>query len=148
MGGFMYFCLLKYKFALLLLRILKNRLVENIELLKQINRIQQGLIKKGIVVDKLVKDLKTLRGFFIEEKIPRLVKIIRFTYEHIENYKTFDISIPEDEGNETEDTLSVDEQRIESLLYLLSLMEKPTQKLNAEDLDYYMHAFTTYAEMH
>jgi len=122
--------------------------VENIELLKQINKIQQSLIKNGIVVDKLVKDLKKLRSFFIDEKIPRLVKIVRFTYEHIENYKTFDISMPEDEGNDAEEVLSVDEQRVESLSYLLSLMEKPTQKLNAEDLDYYMHAFTAYADMH
>ncbi len=122
--------------------------MENIELLKQINKIQQSLIKNGIVVDKLVKDLKKLRSFFIDEKIPRLVKIVRFTYEHIENYKTFDISMPEDEGNDAEEVLSVDEQRVESLSYLLSLMEKPTQKLNAEDLDYYMHAFTAYADMH
>ena len=120
--------------------------MENIELLKQINKIQQSLLKKGIVVDTLVKDLKKLREFFIEEKLPRVVKIIRFTYEHIENYKTFNISMPEDEGSDSEEELSVDEMRIESLNYLLSLLQKPTQKLNAEDLDYYMNAFTTYAE--
>jgi len=122
--------------------------VENIELLKQINKIQQSILKKGIVADKLVKDLKKLREFFIEEKLPRVVKIIRFTYEHIENYKTFDISMPEDEGSDSEEELSVDDMRVESLNYLMSLMQKPTQKLNAEDLDYYMNAFTTYAENH
>ena len=122
--------------------------MENIELLKQINKIQQSLLKKGIVVDKLVKDLKKLREFFIEEKLPRVVKIIRFTYEHIENYKTFDISMPEDEGSDSEEELSVDDMRVESLNYLMSLMQKPTQKLNAEDLDYYMNAFTTYGENH
>jgi len=76
------------------------------------------------------------------------VKIIRFTYEHIENYKTFDISMPEDEGSDSEEELSVDDMRVESLNYLMSLMQKPTQKLNAEDLDYYMNAFTTYGENH
>lgn len=131
--------------------------MENIELLKQINKIQQLIIKKGIVADKLVKELKKLREFFIdgEEKMPRVVKILRLTYEHIENYETFSIAIPEDEVSDSEDEennseseLNVDELRVESLAYLISLFEKPTQKLNAEDLDYYMHAFVTYSESH
>lgn len=122
--------------------------MENIELLKHINRIQQDLITKGIVVDKLVEDLKTLRTFFIEEKLPRIVKIVRLAYEHVENNKTFNISIPEDEGNDSEVELSIDELRVESISYLLSLLQKPTQKLNAEDLDYYMNAFVSYSENH
>ncbi|MDA3890197.1 MAG: hypothetical protein PF517_00880 [Salinivirgaceae bacterium] len=122
--------------------------MENIELLKQINRIQQSLIKNGIVVDKLIEEIKTLRAFFIEEKMPRMVKILRLTYEHLENYKTFNISMPEDEGSDSESTLSIDDQRVESLAYLIALFEKPTQKLNAEDLDYYLDAFKSYSENH
>jgi len=126
--------------------------VENIELLKQINKIQQGLIKKGIEVEKLIKELKTLRGFFIEEKMPRIVKIIRLTYEHLENYNTFNISMPEDEVSETEaeteTEISVEDQRVESLEYLIALLEKPTQKLNTEDIDYYVQAFKSYANDH
>jgi hypothetical protein len=122
--------------------------VENIELLKHINRIQQDLIKKGIIVDKLVEDLKKLRVFFIDEKLPRIVKIVRLAYEHIEKNKTFNIAIPEDEGNDSEVQLSVDELRVESLNYLLSLLQKPTQKLNAEDLDYYMNSFINYTKNH
>lgn len=122
--------------------------MENIELLKHINRIQQDLIKKGIVVDKVVEDLKKLRVFFIDEKLPRIVKIIRLAYEHIEKNKTFNIAIPEDEGNDSEVQLSVDELRVESLNYLLSLLQKPTQKLNAEDLDYYMNSFINYTKNH
>lgn len=122
--------------------------MENIELLKHINRIQQDLIKKGIVVDKVVEDLKKLRVFFIDEKLPRIVKIVRLAYEHIEKNKTFNIAIPEDEGNDSEVQLSVDELRVESLNYLLSLLQKPTQKLNAEDLDYYMNSFINYTKNH
>jgi len=122
--------------------------VENIELLKQINQIQQILIKEGIVPEKLVAELKKLREFFIEEKMPRIVKIIRLAYEHIAAYHTFNIAIPEDEGNEADEEVAVEDLRTESLSYLLSLMKKPTQKLNAEDLDYYMHAFVLYAEQH
>lgn len=122
--------------------------MENIELLKHINRIQQDLIKKGIVVDKVVEDLKKLRVFFIDEKLPRIVKIVRLAYEHVEKNKTFNIAIPEDEGNDSEVQLSVDELRVESLNYLLSLLQKPTQKLNAEDLDYYMNSFINYTKNH
>jgi len=120
--------------------------VENIELLKLINRIQQDLIKKGIVVDKLVEDLKKLRAFFIAEELPRIVKIVRLAYEHIEKNKTFNIAIPEDEGNDSEVELSVDELKIESLNYFISLLQKPTQKLNAEDLDYYLDALISYSK--
>lgn len=144
----MIFRYVKYKFAKQNKKstYLNCTTVENIELLKQINKIQQGLLKKGIEVESLVEELKALRGFFIEEKMPRMVKILRLTYEHIENYETFNISMPEDEGSDSEDQLSVDEQRIESLNYLLDLLRKPTQKLNAEDLDYYLDAFVSYAE--
>ncbi len=120
--------------------------MENIELLKLINRIQQDLIKKGIVVDKLVEDLKKLRAFFIAEELPRIVKIVRLAYEHIEKNKTFNIAIPEDEGNDSEVELSVDELKIESLNYFISLLQKPTQKLNAEDLDYYLDALISYSK--
>lgn len=129
--------------------------MDNTELLKQIDKIQKLLTKKGIVTDKLIEELKALREIFIngEEKLPRVVKILRFTYEHIGNYETFSIAIPEDKDEEEDDVdgeaepgLSVDELRVESLSYLVSLFEKPTQKLNAEDLNYYMGAFVTYAK--
>ena len=76
------------------------------------------------------------------------MKIIRLAYEHIEENETFSIAIPEDEGSDSEEELNVDDLRVESLSYLVSLLEKPTQKLNAEDLNYYMNAFVTYSESH
>lgn len=118
--------------------------MDNIKLLKQISKIQKSLLKDGIVVDKLTKELKTLRELFIEEKMPRIVKIIRLTYEHIEQYKTFGILIPEEEDVEMEE-LNEDDAKIESLSYLLSLLQKPTQKHNADDLNYYMQSFTEYS---
>lgn len=123
--------------------------MENIEARKLINRIQKDLIESGIVVEKLVEDLKKLRGIFIEEKMPRAVKILRLTYEHIEKYQTFDIPIPVDEEDEILNPAAegtVEEQRIESLDYLLSLFQNPTQKVNAEDLNYYMKSFQAYAD--
>ena len=123
--------------------------MENIEALKLINRIQKDLIKNGIVIDKLVKDLKKLRAYFIEEEMPRMVKILRLAYEHLENYQTFDIPMPVDEEEDEEkEEVSVDQQRVESLDYLVSLFQNPAQKLNAEDLNYYMKSFQAYAEQY
>ena len=93
--------------------------MENLELLKQINKIQQGLLKKGIEVEKVVKELKKLRAFFIDEKMPRIVKIIRLTYEHLEAYESFEIDMPEDEDEEIvkDEELSAEDQKIESFIY-------------------------------
>ncbi|MBI9065982.1 MAG: hypothetical protein JEZ09_01740 [Salinivirgaceae bacterium] len=123
--------------------------MENIEALKLINRVQKDLIGKGIVIDKLIIDFKKLRAYFIEEEMPRVVKILRLAYEHLENYQTFDIPMPVDEDEDEEkEEISVDQQRIESLDYLISLFKNPTQKMNAEDLNYYMKAFQAYAEQY
>jgi hypothetical protein len=121
--------------------------VENIELLKQIDKIQKSLLKNGIESDKLVKELKVLREFFIKEgNLPRVVKIIRLSYEHIDKYKTFNISVPDEEDVEQDNDLNEDDLKVDSFSYFLSLLKKPTQKLNAEDLDYYMHAFVDYTD--
>jgi hypothetical protein len=122
--------------------------VENKEIQNQIDKILKELTENGIVVEKIVEELKILRELFKTEKMPRMVKLLRLTYEHIENYGNFNIAIPEDEGNDSDVKLSADELRIESLSYLVSLFRKPTQKLNAEDLDYYLHAFGIYDETH
>jgi hypothetical protein len=126
---------------------IKKVLVENIELLKQIDKIQKSLLKNGIESDKLVKELKVLREFFIKEgNLPRVVKIIRLSYEHIDKYKTFNISVPDEEDVEQDNDLNEDDLKVDSFSYFLSLLKKPTQKLNAEDLDYYMHAFVDYTD--
>ena len=39
----------------------------------------------GIVVEKIVEDLKQLRPIAIEEEDPSFTKVIRLAYEHIES---------------------------------------------------------------
>lgn len=105
-------------------------------------------MRNGIIVNTLVEDLKELRPYAIEEEDPLLAKVIRLTYEHIEEYDTFDIPIPDDEPlDEFEESAeATDTKPEESLDYLLSLMNDTSIKNNEMDLREYSRALQEYAE--
>ncbi len=103
----------------------------------------------GIITNTAVKDLKSLRPFAVEEEKPLLAKIIRLTFEHIEEYETFAIDIPEEEpieGHEEELEQREPAEPAESLLYLLNLLAEPDNKSNRLDLRSYANALQEYAE--
>jgi hypothetical protein len=116
--------------------------MENLEGNKLIVKIQRDLAKSGIVKDNLVKDLKELRNFALAEQDPTLTKVIRLTYEHLEQTGTFSIPIPADEAvvegeePETMDMEDFDNKR-DSLDYLLSLMLDRKNPTNRQDLEEY-----------
>lgn len=123
--------------------------LENQKAQKLLNKIQRDLMRNGIVIDTIVEDLKELRPLAVEENNPILAKVIRLTYEHLENYQSFDIAIPEDEPiegfeDEKEVVQEVDPQ--ESLEYLLSLIEDSGNKLNVLEIREYSNALAVYAE--
>jgi hypothetical protein len=123
--------------------------LNNTKAQKLLDKIQRDLMRNGIVVNTIVSDLKELRPYAVEEEDPLLAKVIRLTYEHIENYQTFAISIPEDEpvdelGDENESETSVTPE--ESLDYLLSLMNDTTIKNNEMDLREYSRDLQEYEE--
>ena len=60
-------------------------------------KMQKSISDNGINVEELVKDLTELRTYAVAEKIPRLAKAIRLTFEHIGEYEGFFIPVPEDE---------------------------------------------------
>jgi len=116
---------------------------------KLLDKIQRDLMRNGIVVNTIVSDLKELRPYAVEEENPLLAKVIRLTYEHIENYQTFAVSIPEDEPvdeleDENESETSVTPE--ESLDYLLSLMSDTSIKNNEMDLREYSRDLQEYEE--
>ena len=103
----------------------------------------------GIITNTAVKDLKALRPYAIEEEKPLLAKIIRLTFEHIEEYETFAIDIPEEEpieGHEEELEQGESSEPAESLLYLLNLIAEPDNKSNRLDLRAYADALKEYEE--
>ncbi|MFO7719715.1 MAG: hypothetical protein R6W85_04655 [Gillisia sp.] len=116
---------------------------------KLLDKIQRDLMRNGIVVNTIVNDLKELRPYAVEEEDPLLAKVIRLTYEHIENHQTFAIAIPEDEPvddleDENEDETSVTPE--ESLDYLLSLMNDTSIKNNEMDLREYSRDLQEYED--
>ena len=103
-------------------------------------------MRNGIIFNTLSEDLKELRKLVVEENIPLLARVIRLTYEHLEENKDFLIPIPDDdpidegEGEEIEESTD-DQEEItgqESLEYMLSLMADHTNKVNEVELREYV----------
>lgn len=116
---------------------------------KLLDKIQRDLMRNGIVVNTIVDDLKELRPYAVEEEDPLLAKVIRLTYEHIENHQTFAIPIPADEPvDELEDENDSETSATpeESLDYLLSLMNDTSIKNNEMDLREYSRDLQEYEE--
>ncbi|MDN3594084.1 hypothetical protein [Zunongwangia endophytica] len=127
--------------------------LENIKAQKLLNKIQRDLMRNGIITNTLIGDLKQLRDYVVEEGQPLLAKVIRLTTEHVEEYQSFNIAIPEDdpiEDDEENQEVRVEEEITgqESLAYLFSLMEDHTNRVNEIELRDYIQAFTAYAEEH
>jgi len=131
--------------------------MESIEGNKIIVKLQKGLAKDGLQVDAIVKGLKELRPFALEEKDPTLTKVTRLAYEHMEENKTFNIPLPPEEAivpeleegqlnaepEEVEmiiNTIESDDDRLESLDYLLSLMLDRENADNKQDMFAYRDA--------
>ncbi|MCB0409577.1 MAG: hypothetical protein KDD29_05120, partial [Flavobacteriales bacterium] len=117
---------------------------------KLIVGLQKELAKSGIVAEKLVKGLQELRPYALAEEDPTLTKVIRLTYEHIENTGTFNIPIPADEavveGEEIENDMDMEdfENKKSSLDYLLSLMLDAKNPTNRQDLMEYRDMLKNY----
>lgn len=117
---------------------------------KLIEKLQKSLAKDGIKkIDAVSAGLKELRTFALEEKDPTLTKVTRLVYEHIDENKTFNIPLPPEEaivpelaeGEEASEeiemivnTIETDDDRVESLDYLLSLMLDRENEDNVQDM--------------
>tara|TARA_R110001592_G_scaffold343413_1_gene634056 strand:- start:58 stop:444 length:387 start_codon:yes stop_codon:yes gene_type:complete len=128
--------------------------MKTIEANKLIVKLQKDIAKSGIVKEQLVKDLKALRPYALAEEDPTLTKVIRLTYEHVENTGTFNIPIPADEAIlegeedveaevETMDMEDFENKRM-SLDYLLSLMLDRDNVTNQQDLCEYRDMLKAY----
>ncbi|MCK8519955.1 hypothetical protein M0D21_00130 [Aquimarina sp. D1M17] len=118
--------------------------MENKKAIKLVDKIVTDLDKNGINKDTLIDDLKSLREFALEEQIPLVVKVLRYTYEHIEENDSFLIPIPDDEPVEEDEEATADNTSnsdpVESLKYLVSLTRSVNNKTNVADLREYRDA--------
>jgi len=124
--------------------------LENKKALKLIDKILSDIDASGIDKNVLIEDLKVLRSFALEQKVPLVVKVLRLTYEHIEKNDSFLIPIPDDdpiEEIETETEIPVKNNEevdpIESLKYLISLLKDLNNKMNLMDLSDYRDALNS-----
>ena len=119
--------------------------MKNIEALKLINRIQKDLTDNGLNVETIPGQLMELRNFSLEEKYPRMTKVLRLCAEHITENSDFLIAIPADEpveeidGEEVVAHLDAEPTvtGADSLNYMLSLMTDPTNRTNHTELGEY-----------
>ena len=58
---------------------------------EKLDTILAKVEKKGAAAPKLIEDLKELRVIALEEGDPLVVKILRLTYEFIEDKKCFNV---------------------------------------------------------
>ncbi|MBX7094375.1 MAG: hypothetical protein K1X56_06605 [Flavobacteriales bacterium] len=97
---------------------------------KEAERLADSIAKdyaKNGNSEKVINDLKTLRNYFIEIKDPTLTKIIRLTYEYLENNEDFDLVL-EDFEEESEES---------SFEYLMQLVVAYDNPYNREELNEY-----------
>ncbi len=132
--------------------------MENKEATVILNKLIKEVESFGISIkkDSIIENLKKLREIALKEENPRMVKATRLTYEHIEANDGFYIPIPADEpidgfedsnlGQEEPD--NSEEAQKESLLYLLSIMKDPTNKINHMELKEYNDMMKNYAELY
>lgn len=113
--------------------------MENKKAIKVIDKILKDLDKTGINTEDLIDDIKELRTYALEEQIPLVVKVLRLTYEHIEENDAFLIPMLDDEPIEEDASIeaSNDESPVESLKYLISLIRNLNNKANIADLKEY-----------
>ncbi len=111
--------------------------MKNKQALKLITEIINHVMDNGIDSEDIIKKLKDLRVFAVEEKSPVVAKALRLTYEHIEENDGFIIPIPTDEPLEGEQD---DTQLItgdESFIYLMNLIKKSNNKINLQEIREY-----------
>jgi hypothetical protein len=125
--------------------------LENKQAITVIDRILKNLDATGINTDTLIDDIKTLRTYTIEVENPLAVKVLRYTYEHIENNDSFLIPIPEDTPlddealeDETIETVETESDPVESLKYVISLIRNLDNSSNISDLKYYKKALVEF----
>jgi len=99
--------------------------------------------KKGIEATGLVADLKSLRELALQEQDPLVVKVLRLTYEFLEENKCFDVQAQYEEDEEGNEYPVEEIEDKENLLYLLNLLKNAEHKINREEIKDYRSALKT-----
>ena len=111
--------------------------------LVEANKKLEGIIKKvekdGVKAKSLIEDLKELRGFALQEQDPLVTKVLRLSYEYLEENKSFDVQAQYEEDEE-ENEYPIEIEDNDNLLYLLNLLLRADHKVNREEIKDYRTA--------
>ncbi|WAC01771.1 hypothetical protein N7U66_18055 [Lacinutrix neustonica] len=120
--------------------------MKNTKAIKSINKILKNLDETGINTDTLIDDIKELRTYALEAEQPLVVKVLRYTYEHIEKHNSFLIPLLDDEAIDEENAIEQNEEAspVESLKYLIALTANLNNKGNISDLKEYKELLMAY----
>ena len=119
--------------------------MENKQANKLIDTILENIDKTGINTEVLIDDIKALRAYALEEQVPLVVKVLRYTYEHIKENENFLIPILNDEPLGEDDVIENESDTpAESLKYLIALTRNLKNKGNIADLIEYKELLMAY----
>ncbi len=103
---------------------------------QKLDKIIEKVEKQGVTAPGLIDDLKDLRQSALLEQDPLVVKVLRLTYEFLDENECFDVQAQfeeDEEGNE----YPVEIEDKENLLYLLNLLRNADHKINREEIKDY-----------
>lgn len=103
---------------------------------KKLEVIIASVEKDGVLYKGVVEDLKELREQALKEQDPLVVKVLRLSYEYLQEREAFDVQAQfeeDEEGNEY--PIEIDDQ--ENFLYLLNLLKNAEHKINREEIKDY-----------
>lgn len=104
-----------------------------------LDKIIKSVEKDGITAKGLIDSLKELREFALKEKDPLVTKVIRLSYEFLEENEAFNVEAQYEEDEDgSEYPLEIDDK--ENFLYLLNLLVKADHKINREEIKDYRTA--------
>ena len=110
-----------------------------IEANQKIEKIIAKVEKDGLKAKKLVDDLKELRGFALKEQDPLVTKVLRLSYEYLNENNSFDVQAQFEEDEE-ENEYPIEIEDNENFLYLLNLLVRADHKVNREEIKDYRTA--------
>lgn len=106
---------------------------------KKLESIISKVEKEGILYSGIVDDLKELREQALKEQDPLVVKVLRLTYEFLQDRNDFAVEAQfeeDEEGNE----FPIEIEDKENLLYLLEILKNAEHKINREEIKDYRTA--------
>ena len=107
------------------------------------NNILDDIIKRvekdGVKAAKLIESLKELRALALKEQDPLVTKVLRLSYEFLEENKAFNVQAQYEEDEE-ENEYPIEIEDNENLLYLLNLLKNADHKINREEIKDYRTA--------